>query len=251
MYISIIILIIFLIKFQENVLDRKVNWNSVYKNLAKTIQEPKIRIFCYKLYHRCAPTNKFLFQKIKEVTSPLCSFCNVEEETTEHLFFFCVKSKEMWTVINNLILKLDDTCDEAKHLNITNSLIGLENPKNITYNFITSYFKFFIWKCKCNKSLPTTSSVRNYFKQIFSLQLYAKKMFPASTKKMLIGQNVSKSWIILRLFASICLKAASEILFHPFTKACVRTALCSMTIWLSDFHLRFALSSRAGPRMAS
>jgi len=57
----------------EKVLDRKENWNSVpvYKNLAKTIQEPKIRIFCYKFYHRCVPTNKFLFQKIKEVTSPL------------------------------------------------------------------------------------------------------------------------------------------------------------------------------------
>ena len=42
----------------------------------------------YKFLHRVIPTNNFLF-KIHIKDTKLCSFCNVEDEMAEHLFFNC------------------------------------------------------------------------------------------------------------------------------------------------------------------
>ena len=35
----------------------------------------------------------FRFQK---VDSPLCSYCSEEEETPLHLFYSCLKTKQLW-----------------------------------------------------------------------------------------------------------------------------------------------------------
>ena len=34
--------------------------------------------------------------RFKKVDSPLCSYCNEEEETPLHLFHSCLKTKQLW-----------------------------------------------------------------------------------------------------------------------------------------------------------
>ena len=57
--------------------------------------ETKLREFQYKILNHILFTNSLLY-KIKMVDSPLCSFCSMQDETTEHLFFHCDKVRLFW-----------------------------------------------------------------------------------------------------------------------------------------------------------
>ena len=49
-----------------------------------------LRIFQYKILNNVLYLNEKLF-KFKIVSSPLCSFCNSEDETQIHLFTLAIK----------------------------------------------------------------------------------------------------------------------------------------------------------------
>ena len=51
------------------------------------------RVFQYKILNNILYLNKHLY-KIKVVESPLCSLCQKENETFEHLFLDCTFSKK-------------------------------------------------------------------------------------------------------------------------------------------------------------
>jgi hypothetical protein len=59
-----------------------------FRILKKCCRDTYLINFQYKFLHRVIPTNTFLF-KIHIKDTKLCSFCNVEDETVEHLFSNC------------------------------------------------------------------------------------------------------------------------------------------------------------------
>ena len=62
---------------------------SIYFRILKMCWTDTYLINCpYKFLHRVIPTKTLLF-KIHIKYTNLCSFCNVEDETVEHLFFNC------------------------------------------------------------------------------------------------------------------------------------------------------------------
>jgi hypothetical protein len=62
------------------------DWSIYFRILKKGCRDTYLINFQYKFLHRVIPTNTFLF-KIHIRDTKLCSFCNVEDETVEHLFF--------------------------------------------------------------------------------------------------------------------------------------------------------------------
>ena len=65
----------------------------LYLNLPIIVTtDSRIRIFQYKILHNILNPNKKLF-KFNKISSPECSFCKCEEETTIHLFQFVEKRK--------------------------------------------------------------------------------------------------------------------------------------------------------------
>ena len=54
----------------------------------------------YKILIRFAPTNYLLF-KMKKITYQTCTFCMMEPETIEHLFFNCIHVKNIWLCVFN------------------------------------------------------------------------------------------------------------------------------------------------------
>ena len=58
------------------------------------------RDFQYKILNRILFTNSKFF-KLKLVESTLCSFCDKNKETLEHLFVFCEHSKAFWKEISS------------------------------------------------------------------------------------------------------------------------------------------------------
>ena len=60
----------------------------------------KTKVLQYKIIMRFILTNKFLY-KIHRVNSQTCSFCHVDIETVDHLFFNCVNVKGIWIYLLN------------------------------------------------------------------------------------------------------------------------------------------------------
>ena len=61
-------------------------------------------MFQYKILNNILLLNKLLF-KFKKVPSPLCSFCNCEDETPLHIFYTCNITKQLWNELQYFVSK--------------------------------------------------------------------------------------------------------------------------------------------------
>ena len=73
----------------------KPDWKSIYLLPRHVTLDTNLRMFQYKLLNNVLYLNNMLF-RFKKVDSPLCSYCNEEEETLLHLFHSCLKTKQLW-----------------------------------------------------------------------------------------------------------------------------------------------------------
>ena len=64
--------------------------------------DTNLRIFRYKILNNVLYLNEKLF-KSKIVSSPLCSFCNSENETPIHLFHSCNQTESLWCKLQELL----------------------------------------------------------------------------------------------------------------------------------------------------
>ena len=77
----------------ENLLSNfNLDCKSNYLLPRRVTLDANLRMFQYKLLNNGLYLNKMLF-RFKKVDSPLCSYCNAEEETPLHLFHSCLKTK--------------------------------------------------------------------------------------------------------------------------------------------------------------
>ena len=77
-----------------------LEWNEIYSLPFKVALDTRTREFQYRLLNRYQATNSF-FQKIGKIDSSICSFCNAEAESLEHLFLSCPIIYPLWA---NLIV---------------------------------------------------------------------------------------------------------------------------------------------------
>ena len=59
-------------------------------------------MFQYKILNNILFLNKLLF-KLEKVQSPLCSFCNSEDETPLHIFCTCNVTKRLWNKLKYFV----------------------------------------------------------------------------------------------------------------------------------------------------
>ena len=74
----------------------------VFKLHFKVLGDVKSQDFQYRFINRCIYTNALLKQ-IVLVQLELCTFCNKEEETINHLFFECLFYQLFWREISNFL----------------------------------------------------------------------------------------------------------------------------------------------------
>ncbi len=71
------------------------DWEDVFVRSFKSSIDSKSRSFQYKVLNRILATNSFL-KMCKITNSSLCTFCKVDEETVEHLFWYCTVIRKFW-----------------------------------------------------------------------------------------------------------------------------------------------------------
>lgn len=145
--------------------DSTFNWNAIYALPFRVIRKPKVQYLQFRLLHRIIGVNSYLF-RLKVKDSPLCSFCNEEEETIEHLFWNCPISNSFWFDCISNCLK------EPINLNAEVVLFGLPNIVDSPVNFFLLYKKYFIFNCKCNNINPEITVFRNKFQFILQVEKF-------------------------------------------------------------------------------
>ena len=76
-------------KWEMNFPYLNMDWSCFFRMPWCSTSDSKIQYFQFKFLHRIIPTNKYL-QLIGRNESDLCTFCNTETETLEHLFWNCI-----------------------------------------------------------------------------------------------------------------------------------------------------------------
>ncbi len=137
-----------------NLLQTAVSEETISKNfedIATITLCTKLRSFLYRLTHFAIPTNTKL-HKWNIVDSELCTLCNTEPETYQHLFWECPVAKQLWGQIENW-------CKNKANRNITPSLKKIlfcklaRNTLDCT-NTICLITLQYIYSCRCLKKIP-------------------------------------------------------------------------------------------------
>jgi hypothetical protein len=83
------------------ILNSDTNTSSLYFFIFKFLDESKLNMFRWKLFHFIIP-NKVLLSKWKIVGNSLSNFCKLDEEYS-HYFITCTFLKQFWTKFQNLM----------------------------------------------------------------------------------------------------------------------------------------------------
>ena len=128
----------------------KPDWKSIYLLPRRVTLDANLRMFQYKLLNNVSYLNDMLF-RFKKVDSPLCSYCNEEEETPLHLFHSCLKIKQLWNRLRQCF---------SQFINIPlstpqSSILGIfdNNQHSELINHLLLIFKFYIYSTRNTKQL--------------------------------------------------------------------------------------------------
>ena len=101
----------------------------VYTLPYKVASENYLKAFQYKISNAIIYDNSKL-KKIGICESNLCSFCQIEKDSIEHMIFSCKKNKPFWLEVSKMIKTITD---EYLSTNVRTLWLGeLEQlPKNI------------------------------------------------------------------------------------------------------------------------
>ena len=91
----------------------------------------------------------FLF---RTVSSPLCSFCNREEETILHTFYSCIFTKALWNDLKNSVegfLQLPNLTPQSAMFDF----LDINTNVYLISNHSLLIFKFYIYKARSTKEV--------------------------------------------------------------------------------------------------
>ena len=123
-----------------------LDWKDIYLLPRIITPDSYTRCFQYKILNNFLYLNKRLFLFGKHST-PLCSFCNLEDETVQHIFCDCPWAKSQWNSLKSFFgknLPLHDLLPQTAILGFTD----FEKVNNTIENHLLLLFKINIYKSR-------------------------------------------------------------------------------------------------------
>ena len=116
----------------------------------RVILDTNLRMFQYKLLNNLLYLKHLLFS-FKKVDSPLCSYCNEEEETPFHLFHSCLKTNEFCNKLRQYLSQLI----KIQHCAPQNSIAEIfdNNQPSALINHLLLISKFYIYSARNTEHL--------------------------------------------------------------------------------------------------
>ena len=165
-----------------------INWKFIYEMINK-IKEIKLRWFQIRLMNRILCTNITL-KAMQIRDSDLCTFCNEEQETIEHLFTECEFVLMFWKDVKDLLVQYNILNDNFEFDSILMLFTysknhGKQMSKSLFY--FLNVARYFVYKSRCEECIPIFASFLNYFKSKYQTIRYI------ATKNNIIEQ-FDKEW---------------------------------------------------------
>ena len=173
-----------------------LKWQAIYDNISnedwsrffctpwKSTSDSSLRYFQFRFLHRVLPTNRLL-SLMNKTDNPLCTFCESEVETIDHLFWDCSFTSTFILDVENLFLRKQFFFSKRDYYFCC---IRPCHP----FNFLTMHMKKFIFECKLRNEKPLINDFFRKFK-------FAVKVEQQKRKKVKTNVNFSD---LERAFAS-------------------------------------------------
>ncbi|XP_035990507.1 uncharacterized protein LOC118562322 [Fundulus heteroclitus] len=152
-------------RYKWSPLYENINWNRAWSNPHKFLITNKVKEITFKILHHYYPCNE-LISKFIPTVDVKCSFCSLDIETLDHLFYSCSHSSSLWN---------DMQCFINGHFGSNILLSSFDiffyfSDSNPSIQYIVNLFillgKFFIHKSKFMKNKPLFSvfkiDLKNY-----------------------------------------------------------------------------------------
>ena len=151
-------------------LDIRDNWQTddIHALVFKCTNDITIRWFQYRIVHRILATNKFLY-KIKIATSPLCTFCKMEEETLLHLFVSCDIVHNIWNQLEKWIYEKTGLLLNYSKKEI---IFGKKGRQFVAPNMIIFIAKLYIYKQKMRNGSLLLHFIQQEIVNYYNLEKY-------------------------------------------------------------------------------
>ena len=162
-------------KYIELFENDNLEWNEIYSLPFKVALDTRTREFQYRLLNSYLATNSFL-QKIGKIdlSTCMCSFCNAEAESLEHLFLSCPKINQLWA---NLIVWCSGKNILIKSLSDDDKLFGIWTRKEDTLilNHLILITKQYIYYCRNSTAKPSFCVLLLKVESIYQLESWINK----------------------------------------------------------------------------
>ena len=135
-------------------------WQAIYELPHLILKDNKVKEFQFKILYRYIGTNKLLY-KMGKVASNRCTFCELQIESIEHLFFECLPVKDFWS---NLMSEWNNRQLTNVNFSVKEIVLGYfsqaTTDEYIALNLIIIYAKHFIYKCKLQLIVPALNKFK-------------------------------------------------------------------------------------------
>ena len=145
---------------------------NIFKNMYSLTKDAKLLYFKYRLLHRNVITNRNLNlwdskKPPDQQRSPLCSFCNREPETIEHLLYDCFVAKALW---NNFFLWIFQRTDTNINFSRTEILLGVAPVDLEIFNLMFMIITKYIYDCRCLNTTPNIFLLKYKISQYYTAE---------------------------------------------------------------------------------
>ena len=174
-----------------------IDWEKVYSLPFGSSMESKLREFQYKILNCIVFKNEKLF-RFGITQSSLCTFCQKEDESIEHLLFSCKESCEFWKHVLSWLRKNDIDVGELKEADLIFGNFDIQDDF-ILINHILLLGKYYIYSRKCQNAKPSLKCFIAKMKRIYSIELHIarkgeKLFFHLKKWKKLISVVANVLW---------------------------------------------------------
>ncbi len=176
-------------KFNTN-----IPWTKVWLLPHKYMITNKAKEVSFKTLHKIYPVKHFM-QKFKNDTDVNCSFCSVQPETVNHIFWHCNYTERLWKDIAKCI---SDKLYMNFNLHFEHVIFGFHSDttedldKVFVINLVLLYAKFHIHRAKFAGDKPIFSVFYKCF------ELYLQSLTPLENKKAIKTKNICEKFNIGR-----------------------------------------------------
>ena len=146
-----------------------LNWKRIYTNTMTATKDIKFINFQYKYIMRIIPINKFLL-KCNIADSALCKFCNIEIETTDHLFWQCIHIQTFWAKFSDFLTEHNIEAHLTLYTVSFGLIFSIGKSEIKLKNFLILLGKYFIYRGKCTKTIPTIIQFKTYLRNRIKLE---------------------------------------------------------------------------------